>query len=1099
MLIRASILLLALLSALSSRGQGQPAGKAGFPLCQDEGKSLLCQLNQATPTQMMSYIIRTGQGRLIVVDGGNAGDAPALLSGLKALWRGPGRPVVEAWFLTHLHSDHLDAFIEIMTKSGSEVAVRNVYAHVPPRAVLDSVKGAEKREVDRLEQALRALPEGLLHTVRTGEALRVDDLTFDILHVPDQAELANAINNSSLVFRMTAGGQTVLFTGDIGRETSARLVQRYGARLQSDIVQMAHHGQNGATREFYQAVRPRICLWPTPEWLWTNRDGKGKYQTLEVRRWMEELKVDRSIVSCFGTRCLALPYTLAMPWTPVPLLDHPGNVFVEGERVAAAVPPAFAGAARWEVRDAAGALVTGGVWTAAADRLDAGRLPVGWYRVNGLDASAKACAWTAAAVLRRLAAPAPANSPVCIDTANAWFTRTGTPEGDHRKMAAFASLAALAGVSGVRDRLTWGEVEPAAGTLSAATRYDASARVMRAAGLDVLQVFHGTPAWAQTPRLEDDGDAGKRFPRDLRDPYRFCAAMAGRFKGTVQAWEPWNEANIRAFGGQLIDEMCALQKASCLGFKAGDPALTVCWNVYAGSGSRLHTQGVVDNACWPYYDTYNNHSYSDVEQYGAEFATAREGACGRPLWISECGIHVRWDAEHGDLPDSEEVRQAQFVPKSYASSLFAGVSRHYYFILGNYCESQVQFGLLRHDLTPRRGYLALAAVGRLLAGAQPLGRLTNGTARVYAFRARPDGEARDVLVAWAETGAASAAVLPGLAAEAVYDLFGRAVAGGLPAELTPAPVFAVLPSGAAGKLALEKPLAVSPAPRRAARSPVVMQVLLPQAQALLDSQAYRVEPGAESVIPVAVYNFSEEAVSGTLKVGGLPKGWQVSLPDGRLRLRPMERQVLAVKALIAADAGRGALFGSPVTLRGAFGRAGEAVLSFRLACGPGALTPACESPVASALRAAAWDDNIVSGAKMTHEERDGRMVFTLEFGDQDPWGYPRLKLAAGERPPTGMDGLMAEVELLEGEGVLRVQFLEEGGSAYLCELPYDFKKGGKQNLTAFFDKAEWGGHSRPDADGRLAPSEIGGVMVGINARRNSRVRLAVGNVRWVRY
>ena len=299
--IRASILLLALLPALSSPGQGLPAGKTGFPLCRDEGKSLLCQLNQATPTQMMSYIIRTRQGRLIVVDGGNAGDAPALLSGLKALWREPGRPVVEAWFLTHLHSDHLDAFIEIMTKSGSDVAVRNVYAHVPPRAVLDSVKGAEKREVDRLEQALRALPEGLLHTVRAGEVLRVDDLTFDILYVPDQVELANPINNSSLVFRMDAGGQTVLFTGDVGRETSARLVQRYGARLQSDIVQMAHHGQNGVTEAFYRAVQPSYCLWTTPTWLWNNDRGQGPgtgpWRTLEVRGWMEKHPIEKHYVT----------------------------------------------------------------------------------------------------------------------------------------------------------------------------------------------------------------------------------------------------------------------------------------------------------------------------------------------------------------------------------------------------------------------------------------------------------------------------------------------------------------------------------------------------------------------------------------------------------------------------------------------------------------------------------------------------------------------------------------------------------------------------------------------------------------------------------
>jgi len=126
-------------------------------------------------------------------------------------------------------------------------------------------------------------------------------------------------------------------------------------------------------------------------------------------------------------------------------------------------------------------------------------------------------------------------------------------------------------------------------------------------------------------------------------------------------------------------------------------------------------------------------------------------------------------------------------------------------------------------------------------------------------------------------------------------------------------------------------------------------------------------------------------------------------------------------------------------------------------------------------------------------------LFTMAFGDQDPWGYPRLKLAAGERPPAGFDGVMADVEILEGEGDLRAQFLEDGGSAYLTDLAYNGRRGGRQTVAAFFDKANWGSYSRPDADGVLSPAEIGGLMVGINAKRNSRVRLAVGNVRWVKY
>ena len=781
---------------------------------------------------------------------------------------------------------------------------------------------------------------------------------------------------------------------------------------------------------------------------------------------------------------------------PVSLPDRPGNICTDAERLSVRLPEAFRLASRWEILDAEGGVVARGEGIKGAESVDAGVLPVGWYRVEGFDGAGKRCASTTAAVVKCLAVPVPADSPVCVDTANAWFTRTGSREGDLKRMASFASLAALAGVSGVRDRLTWAELEPEPGAFSAHTRYDDSAAIMGKAGLSVLQVFHGTPPWARAPRLETDGGA-KRFPRDLRDSYRFCQAMAARYRGTIQAWEPWNEANIPGFGGHLIDEMCALQKASYLGFKSTDPDLTVCWNVFAGSGTKHHAQGVIDNVCWPYFDTYNNHSYSGVEQYGKEFATARAGACGKPLWISECGVHVKWTGEHGDLPDAEEVRQAQFVPKSYASTLFAGVSRHYFFILGNYCETSIQFGLLRHDLTPRRGYLALAAVGRLMAGAETLGRMTNGALRVYAFRAQPDGVDRDVLVAWADKGSEAPAFAQGLRVEALYDGYGRRLPSA-PAALTAAPVFWVLPKGEAVKLKMDAALGVSPAPAESGRSQVVMQPLFPQSQSRLDIQAHQIEIGTKSPVPFAVYNFGDKTVHGTLSVDTLEQGWRVTLPTRRVCLRPMERQVLAAQAVVSPAAGIRVVMGVPVTLRGEFGEAGTSVLSFRLACEPSAVRFEREQPVGGAGVADRWRDNIVGGSKMTHAVQDGRMVFCMDFGKQDPWGYPRLGLDKSERPLAGTEGLMAEVEVLEGSGTLRAQFVEAGGAVYLCELPYNFAKGGRQQVMALFAQASWVGYSKPDPDEALTPAELDGVMIGINAKTDSRVRLAIGDVRWVR-
>ena len=77
----------------------------------------------------------------------------------------------------------------------------------------------------------------------------------------------------------------------------------------ADICQMAHHGQNGATKEFYEAVRPEVCFWCAPNWLWDNNAGKGFnthiWKTVEVRGWMEELGVKQNIVLKDGTQSYA--------------------------------------------------------------------------------------------------------------------------------------------------------------------------------------------------------------------------------------------------------------------------------------------------------------------------------------------------------------------------------------------------------------------------------------------------------------------------------------------------------------------------------------------------------------------------------------------------------------------------------------------------------------------------------------------------------------------------------------------------------------------------------------------------------------------------
>ncbi|MBN2449933.1 MAG: hypothetical protein JXR77_06070, partial [Lentisphaeria bacterium] len=441
---------------------------------------------------------------------------------------------------------------------------------------------------------------------------------------------------------------------------------------------------------------------------------------------MQSVRVLAMNTVCFALGCSAAAIAPqpapGFPDRMLPAADAGAfaHVFAASLPLSVRVPEAAVGkAATYRVADRTGQIVTAGPLPRDAAELALASLPIGWYRTTFHGEAGEELAWTPIAVLAPRRVPARPDSPVCTDSATAWFAR-GNPEKQNR----FAVLAALAGVNWIRDRLTWNDLQPARERIAEATDYDTSAEAHARHGLAGLQVMHSTAHWALDRPLDGE-EAWKRFPRDLRDIHRFCQAMAARFRGRVQAWEPWNEANIDGFGGHTADEMCALQKAAYLGLKAGNPEIVAGWNVYAGSPNALHAELILGNVTWPYYDTFNIHSYSPPEAYPHEFRHSREVACGRPIWISECGIRLRFVTPRpwGDLTPEDDWRQACFLPKSYATSLFAGVDRHFFFILGNYCEGDIQFGLLRHDQTPRPAYCALAAVGRFLDGARCLGRL----------------------------------------------------------------------------------------------------------------------------------------------------------------------------------------------------------------------------------------------------------------------------------------------------------------------------------------------------------------------------------------
>ena len=249
----------------------------------------------------MGYMLKTKENRLILIDGGLPEYSNHIIDVIKQ-----NGGVVEAWFITHAHVDHASVLLDAL--KDSQIQINNIYVSLNGKDWYEQYEENQGR-IDFAIELIDTLAEenikDRVHEVSLREEFNIDNLNFKILKIKNPKFIENAGNNQSVVIKVSNTYKSLLFLGDLGEEYQEDFINDNQDEIKCDAVQMAHHGQHAVNKEVYEKIDPDICFWPTPEWLWENEPGDGKYgsgnwETPITRQWIEELGVKENYVAAYG-------------------------------------------------------------------------------------------------------------------------------------------------------------------------------------------------------------------------------------------------------------------------------------------------------------------------------------------------------------------------------------------------------------------------------------------------------------------------------------------------------------------------------------------------------------------------------------------------------------------------------------------------------------------------------------------------------------------------------------------------------------------------------------------------------------------------------
>jgi len=161
---------------------------------------------------------------------------------------------VDYLVLTHPQVDHMNG-------------LRFIASHFQPKEFWYSGYGAKSRSFTELMEIVEAKKIKKRSPVDLRGGREISGVKIEIMHPltgdnrEELLDTSEGLNDKSLVLKLSYGGESLLFPGDLERPGEEVVASKASALLKSDVLLVPHHGsKTSCSKTFIQKVNPRLCI-----------------------------------------------------------------------------------------------------------------------------------------------------------------------------------------------------------------------------------------------------------------------------------------------------------------------------------------------------------------------------------------------------------------------------------------------------------------------------------------------------------------------------------------------------------------------------------------------------------------------------------------------------------------------------------------------------------------------------------------------------------------------------------------------------------------------------------------------------------------------